>query len=143
MKSVSVGDELDLQLLGRVELGGVGERLVADLVAGIAGVGDEHSEEDLLVRVEGVDDEGHQLGDLGLEGEGLGLGLGHLGVCVVGCDGWKKGESTVCKERERNKVRNVFIRHQIEIEVRESCEGLNLNPTRLSRIKELPQKSQN
>lgn len=36
-------------------------------------VGDELSEEDLLVRVEGIDDEGEQLVDLGLECEGLRL----------------------------------------------------------------------
>lgn len=39
----------------------------------IRGVGNQLPEEDLFVGVEGVDDEGHQLGDLRLEGEGLGL----------------------------------------------------------------------
>lgn len=34
-------------------------------------VGDKLSEEDLFVGVEGVDDQGHKLGDLSLEGEGL------------------------------------------------------------------------
>jgi len=39
----------------------------------IGGVGDELAEEDLLVGVEGVDDEREQLVDLRLEGEGLRL----------------------------------------------------------------------
>ena len=39
----------------------------------IGRVGDELAEEDLLVGVEGVDDEREQLVDLGLEGEGLRL----------------------------------------------------------------------
>lgn len=37
----------------------------------VRGVGDQLSKEDFLVWVEGVDDQGHQLGDLRLEGEGL------------------------------------------------------------------------
>ena len=48
-----------------------------DLIQGIRRIGDQLPEEDLLVAVEGVDDQGHQLGNLGLEGEGLGF-LGHL-----------------------------------------------------------------
>jgi len=39
----------------------------------IGRVGDELAEEDLLVGVEGIDDEGEQLVDLGLEGESLRL----------------------------------------------------------------------
>ena len=46
----------------------------------IGRVGDELAEEDLLVGVEGGDDEGEQLVDLGLEGEGLLLRL-----LVSGC----------------------------------------------------------
>jgi hypothetical protein len=42
----------------------------------IGGVADELPEEDLLVAVEGVDDEAEELVDLGLEGEGFGFG-GH------------------------------------------------------------------
>jgi hypothetical protein len=55
----------------RVEHRLVGERLVADLVERIGRVGDELAEEDLLVRVEGVDDEREKLVDLSLEGECL------------------------------------------------------------------------
>ena len=50
----------------RLELGGVGEGRVPDLVEGIGTVRDELSKEDLLVGVEGVDDEIQQLRDLGL-----------------------------------------------------------------------------
>ncbi len=39
----------------------------------IRGVGDQLPEEDLLVGIEGVDDQGHQLSDLCLEGKGLSL----------------------------------------------------------------------
>ena len=47
----------------------------------IGGVGDELPEEDLLVGVEGVDDEGEKLVDLGLEREGLRLrAAGHVHV---------------------------------------------------------------
>ena len=40
----------------------------------IGGVADELTKEDLLVAVEGVDDEREQLVDLGLEGKSLGVG---------------------------------------------------------------------
>ena len=58
--------------------------LISDLIEGVRGVGDELSEEDLLVGVEGVDDQTHQLGDLRLEGEGLSalLLLGHFEVLL-------------------------------------------------------------
>ncbi len=49
----------------------------------IGGVGDELAEEDLLVGVEGVDDEGQQLVDLGLEGERLGLRRHGRAPCVL------------------------------------------------------------
>ena len=50
----------------------------------IGRVGDELAEEDLLVGVEGVDDEGEQLVDLGLEGEGLRLRR-HGGLSSEAC----------------------------------------------------------
>lgn len=67
-----VGDDLNEELLLSVELGRVGERLVADLVQSIGAVGDQLAEEDFLIRVEGVDDETHQLGNLCLECEEIG-----------------------------------------------------------------------
>jgi len=68
-----VGDDLDEELLLGVELGGIGEALISDLVQGIGAVGNQLAEEDFFVGVEGVDDEGHQLGNLCLEGEGFSL----------------------------------------------------------------------
>jgi hypothetical protein len=75
-----VGDDVDAQVLARVKLAGVGKSLIADLVKSIRRVGDEFSEEDLLVGVDSVDDQREQLRDLSLELECLG---GH----VDGCDG--------------------------------------------------------
>ena len=49
-----VGNDADEELLLRVELRGVGEGGIADLVESIGAVGDELAQEDLLVRVEGV-----------------------------------------------------------------------------------------
>lgn len=87
-----VGGDSDVKLLLAVEDRLVGERLVSNLVEGIKRVGlskygkdsrsaniqkvihmesrntyDQLSQEDFLVRVEGVDDQVHQLADLGLE----------------------------------------------------------------------------
>ena len=64
-----LGVELDAegQLRVVVEQGGVGEGLEAQLVAGIRGVRDQLAQEDLLVRVQGVDHQVEQLSGLGLE----------------------------------------------------------------------------
>jgi hypothetical protein len=64
-----VGDNSDSELGLGLELLWLGNRLVADLVEGVGGVGNELSEEDLLVGVESVDDKGHQLLDVGVERE--------------------------------------------------------------------------
>ncbi len=78
----------------------VGEGLIADLVKGIRGVGHELSQEDLLVGVEGVDDERHQLADLSLERKGLGR---HL---LLGGGSKKKALfSSVHKNKIKNKKR--------------------------------------
>merc|ERR1712017_39494 len=68
-------------LLGLEELG-VGQALVTDLVEGVRRVGDQLAEEDLLVRVERVDDQRHELVDLSLEREGLGFSR-HREVCCA------------------------------------------------------------
>ena len=66
----------------------VGQRLEAQLVAGVGGVRDQLAQEDLLVAVQGVDHQVQQLLDLGLEAEGFlgGGGVGHesllRSVCV-------------------------------------------------------------
>ena len=67
--------DADLQR-GAVLFALVGQALVPELVKSVGGVRDELAEEDLLVRVERVDDQRHKLVDLSLEGERLSL-LGH------------------------------------------------------------------
>jgi len=81
---VFVGDDIDLEgwfVFGDIR---IGKRFVSDLVEGVRGVGDEFSEEDFFVGVEGVDDESHQLLDVGIEGKMLCLfGLGHLDLLYL------------------------------------------------------------
>ncbi|KAI6776272.1 hypothetical protein HG530_000217 [Fusarium avenaceum] len=72
-----VGDDVNSEVLARVELARVREGLVSDLVEGIGSVGDKLSEEDLLVGVDSVDDEGEKLRDLSLELESLSHGVGY------------------------------------------------------------------
>jgi hypothetical protein len=67
----------------------------------IGGVGDELPEEDLLVGVEGVDDEGEQLVDLRLEGERLRL-RGHGDWLVLPS---RTRERERERERERGRLR--------------------------------------
>jgi len=66
-----VRNDVDPQILARVEHGRIREGLVSELVEGIGAVGNELSKEDLLVGVDGVDDEGEKLRDLSLELEGF------------------------------------------------------------------------
>ena len=66
-----VGDDVDAEVLARIELTRVGEGLISDLVESIRAVGHELSQEDLLVGVDGVDDEGEELRNLSLELKGL------------------------------------------------------------------------
>lgn len=67
-----IGDDVDAEILVGVELGGVGQGLIANLVQSIGGVGDQLTQEDLLVGVDSVNDQREQLRDLSLELEGLG-----------------------------------------------------------------------
>ncbi|KAK8922658.1 hypothetical protein VCV18_006717 [Metarhizium anisopliae] len=76
-----VGDDINAQVLSRVELGRVGQGLVADLVQSIGGIGNKFSQEDFFVGVDSVDDEGEKLRDLSLELESL-----------RHCDGYLKEE---------------------------------------------------
>merc|ERR1719506_1165031 len=66
-----VASDVDEEVLLGLEELRVGKALVTDLVESIGGVGDELTKEDLLVGVERVDDQRHQLVDLSLEGERL------------------------------------------------------------------------
>ncbi len=63
-----VGNELDLQFRLRIEHGRVGQALVTNLVEGIGRVRDEFAKENLLVGVEGVDDQREELVDVCREG---------------------------------------------------------------------------
>ena len=55
----------------RLDLVWVCDGLVTDLVQGVRGVGDQFPQEDFLIRIEGVDDQAHQLLDVRSEGKGL------------------------------------------------------------------------
>jgi hypothetical protein len=61
-----VGSNSDKELLLSVEGRRIGKSLVSDLVESIGRVGNQFSKENLLVGVEGVDDEIEKLRDLGL-----------------------------------------------------------------------------
>lgn len=78
-----VEGDLDLKLgaitLAKLVL--VGQRDEADLVKGITGVGDKLPQEDVLVRVQRVDDDVHQPVHLCLESELLGVGMGAPCLC--------------------------------------------------------------
>ena len=62
-----VGPQPDDELGLSLEEGGLGDRPEPELVERIGGVRDQLAEEDLLVRVERVDDERQDTADLGLE----------------------------------------------------------------------------
>ena len=66
-----VGDNVDAKVLARIELTRVRESLIPDLVESIRAVRHQLSQEDLLVGVDGVDDEREELRDLSLELKGL------------------------------------------------------------------------
>jgi hypothetical protein len=66
-----VWDDVDSEILAGVKLAWVRKGLISDLVKSIGSVGDKLSQEDLLVGVDGVDNEGEKLRDLSLELESL------------------------------------------------------------------------
>lgn len=78
-----VGDDIDSQVLAAVKLAWVCERLISDLVQGIGAVRDKLSQEDLLVRVDSVDNEAQKLGDLSLELESFGNHICGLFMIVL------------------------------------------------------------
>ena len=67
-----VGDEADRELVGAGQKIGLGDRLVAQLVAGVRGVGDELAQEDVGLGVDRMNHQVQELGDLRLEDMGLG-----------------------------------------------------------------------
>mmetsp|Transcript_1462 Transcript_1462/g.2800 ORF Transcript_1462/g.2800 Transcript_1462/m.2800 type:complete len:312 (+) Transcript_1462:1404-2339(+) len=78
-----IGDELDLELRLAVEDTAVREALVADLIERIGGVRDELAKEDLLVGVEGVDDQRKELVDVSGEGVAFGIGTHDVDCCCI------------------------------------------------------------
>jgi len=77
-----VRNEADEELLFGLEDGGVGERLIADLVESIGSIGDDFTKEHFFVGVESVDDQGHKLRNLSLESEGL-SSFGHCDMFMM------------------------------------------------------------
>ena len=67
---------------------------MALFLQGVGGVGDQLADEDLLLRVERVDDDIEQLLDLGLEFEGLGGGGGRGHVI--------KGMVSLCRTGQKS-----------------------------------------
>merc|ERR1719318_1134058 len=61
----------ELEIFAGIEFAGFCEGFISDFVEGVRGIGDQLSEENLFVGVESVDDEGHELSDLSLEGKGF------------------------------------------------------------------------
>ena len=78
---VGVDGDRDAQLWVIAQQGRVGDRLVAQLLAGIGGVGDQLAQEDVPVGIDRVHHHVEQLGDVGLEGAVFGFdvpgGIGH------------------------------------------------------------------
>jgi hypothetical protein len=80
-----VWDYVDPKVFAGIELAGIWERLITDLVESIGRVGDNFSEEDLFVRVDGVDDEREKLRDLSLKLESLSRHDSGIFVYEKGC----------------------------------------------------------
>ena len=70
-----VGGKLDLELGIVGDEFGLGDRLIAQLVAGIGGIGDEFAQEDVAVGIDRMHHEMQELGDFRLELMGLRFGL--------------------------------------------------------------------
>ena len=66
-----VRDDLDEEIWLGLDLFGIGDRLVPDLVEGIGRIRNQLAEKDFLVGVKSVDDQAHQLLNVSIEGEGL------------------------------------------------------------------------
>ena len=72
---VGIDHERDAGLGIVAEQGRVGDRLVAQLLAGIGGVGDQLAQKHVLVGIDRVHHQVQQLGDIGLERPALGPGF--------------------------------------------------------------------
>ena len=74
-----VGGDADGERAAVAQQLGLGDGLVAQLVAGIGRVRDQLAQEDVALRVDRMHHQVQQLGHLGLEGMGLANSLGSLG----------------------------------------------------------------
>jgi hypothetical protein len=66
-----VRNDVDAEVLARIELGRVRQGLIANLVESIRGVGDQLPQENLFVGVDSVDNERQELRNLSLKLEGF------------------------------------------------------------------------
>lgn len=62
-----VWDDVNPKIFPSVELARIRKSLISNLVESIRTVGDQFSEKDLFVRVDGIDDEGEELRNLSLK----------------------------------------------------------------------------
>mmetsp|Transcript_45038 Transcript_45038/g.106117 ORF Transcript_45038/g.106117 Transcript_45038/m.106117 type:complete len:860 (-) Transcript_45038:68-2647(-) len=111
---VSLDVDLKLRHIALAQQRGVGEREEADLVEGVGRVGDELAQEDLLLRVERVDDDVHQAPNLRLE---LLLGAGLVDGRLLGI-----GEAVVAQRRRGGRRvgrRRVIAAHSEECALEE------------------------
>merc|ERR1712109_403306 len=77
-----VGSDLDKELLLGLQSRRVGQGLITNFVQGIRRIGNQLTKKNFLVGVESVDDQAHQLSDLGLKSEGLNSLFRHLGFSL-------------------------------------------------------------
>ena len=80
---VGIDRDLDRERSAVLDELGLGDRLVAQLLAGVGGVGDELADEDLAVGIDRMDHQMQQARNIGLEALRLG-GLGGRGLGVGG-----------------------------------------------------------
>ena len=76
-----IWDDLDAEIWLGFELLWLSDGVVSDLIKSVRGVRDELSKENLLVGVESIDDQRHQLLDIGVEREDF---FRHGCKCVFG-----------------------------------------------------------
>lgn len=60
-----IWDDVDTEIFARVQLAWIWKSLITDLVQGIRAIWNQLSQEDFLVRVDGVDNEREELWDFG------------------------------------------------------------------------------
>ena len=75
-----IWDDLDVKIWLSLELLWLSDRVVSNLIKSIGGVGNKLSQENIFVGVESVDDQRHQLLDIGVKRENF---FRH-GKCVFG-----------------------------------------------------------